>query len=67
MKEFFRLYGFCLIVTLGVVLFFASTIGLVAVSVVLCVVLENGKWALLLIPLIFTIPFWVSVYNVIKD
>ena len=67
MKKFFKLYGFAMLIVLGVVLFFASTIGLAITSVVLCIVFRTGIWALLLIPLIFTVPFWCCVYVVIRD
>lgn len=66
MKEFFKLYGFCLLVVFGIILFAASTLGVIITSVVLCIVFRTGVWAWLLTICLFTIPFWYCLYCYIK-
>ena len=66
MKDFFKVYGFMLLVIFGFIFFLATTFGVVAASIALCVYFKNGFWALLMISLLFTAPFWTIVYWFIK-
>ena len=66
-KDFFKLYGFLLLVIFGFLLCLATTIGVPIATIILCVIFKTGIWCLLLIALLFTLPFWVSVYAVLED
>lgn len=67
MKEFWQLYGFLLLSIFGFLFFVASTFGLAAASITLCVFFKTGWYAFMLTGLLFTVPFWICVCAVAKE
>lgn len=66
MKDFFKIYGLLELIILSTILFIASTVGIVVMSIVLCIIHKTGWYALLNFILLATIPFWWCIVQVIK-
>ena len=61
-----KLWAFLLLLVFVVVLFIATTLGVVVASVVLGLFV-NPNWGWLAISLIFTLSFWIAFYEIYID